>query len=215
VATDEQQAATGPLGRLWRGIRRHPFIVSASGALVAAVAVWLVFFVFAFHLVFIDDKVDEANPFASTPTSTPTVSGAPPSTGPVGGTAAPTPEPAAPRVIETHRGTFVDRSHPASGAAIVITDGTTAFLRFEDFKTDNGPDLFVYLSAGVTSESPAGALDDDFVDLGRLKGNIGAQNYELPAGIDLTRYRTVVVWCKRFTTAFGAADLLAAERVAT
>lgn len=195
--------------RLIRTVRAHPVVSSLGAAVFIGVAVWLVFFVFAFHLLFIDDKVDEANPFAvSSPsaTSPASVGGSPPATAPasVGGSP---PTTVAVAARETHRGTFVDRSHPASGVATVITDGSQTFLRFEDFETDNGPDLFVYLSAGVTATSPAGSLDDDFIDLGKLKGNIGAQNYEIPAGTDLAQYKTVVIWCKRFTTAFGASDL--------
>jgi hypothetical protein len=195
--------------RLKGGVRAHPVASSLGAAAFIGVAVWLVFFVFAFHLLFIDDKVDEANPFAvSSPsaTSPASVGGSPPTTSPASAGGSP-PTTVAVAARETHRGMFVDRSHPASGVATVITDGSKSFLRFEDFETDNGPDLFVYLSAGVTATSPAGALDDDFVNLGKLKGNIGAQNYELPAGTDLAKYKTVVIWCKRFTTAFGTSDL--------
>jgi hypothetical protein len=64
----------------------------------------------------------------------------------------------------------------------------------------------VYLSAGDPAGEPR-ALADDFVDLGRLKGNIGDQNYEVPAGTDLEKYRTAVIWCRRFTVAFAAAQL--------
>jgi hypothetical protein len=207
----DHEVGVGPVRRLTRAMRRRPIATAIGGLLSAGVAVWLVVGVFGFHLLFIDDKVDEANPFApSSPTSVLSPSSVPTLAGD-GGTAAPEPtSPPEVAVSETHRGTFVDRSKTASGIATVITDGATAFLRFEDFKTDNGPDLFVYLSAGVTTTSPSGTLDDDFVDLGRLKGNIGSQNYELPPGIDLTKYRTVVIWCKRFTSAFGAADLEAA-----
>lgn len=162
--------------------------------LVGAVVVWLVFFVFAFHLLFIDDKVDEADPFA-TPAPVATVPGDA------------TPTIAAGDSRETHRGSFVDRSHPTTGVATVVTDGSMTFLRFEDLETDNGPDLFVYLTAGVTATSPADELDNDFVSLGKLKGNIGSQNYEIGPGVDLAKYKTVVIWCRRFATAFGASDL--------
>jgi hypothetical protein len=50
----------------------------------------------------------------------------------------------------------------------------------------------------------------DFVDLGNLKGNVGDQNYEVPAGTDLSRYDTVVIWCVRFSANFGDAVLAAA-----
>jgi hypothetical protein len=184
-----------------RWFKAHP-IVTAGGVIAGAVAIWLIFFVFAFHLLFIDDKVNEAAPFdaaaAEDVGSVTSVSAA-------GDSAL---QPTAAR--RTHQGSFIDRSHPASGRALVLTDGKTTFLRFEDFETDNGPDLYVYLSANVNATSPAGQLDDDFVELGRLKGNIGAQNYEIPSGVDLSKYKTVVIWCRRFTTAFGASDLEAA-----
>lgn len=112
-------------------------------------------------------------------------------------------------IVRLAEGTFVDRSHPGSGTAVVLTDavGSQRFLRFEDFETDNGPDLNVYLVAGAPADGEAGLFDDDFIDLGDLKGNIGPQNYELAADVDLDVYNTVVVWCVRFSVAFTAADL--------
>ena len=119
------------------------------------------------------------------------------------------PESAEPEIIVEASGSFIDRSHPTEGSARVLGDGSgLRFLRLEDFRTDNGPDLNVYLSA-APPDAPAGAFDDDFVDLGDLKGNVGSQNYEIPAGIDLDRYSTVAIWCVRFGVVFGAADLIA------
>jgi hypothetical protein len=59
----------------------------------------------------------------------------------------------------------------------------------------------------VLSEDDAEELDRDVVDLGSLLSNIGNQNYEIPDDVDLTHYDTVVIWCLRFTSSFGAADL--------
>ena len=119
------------------------------------------------------------------------------------------PESAEPQIILEASGSFIDRSHPTEGEAQVLGDGSgQRFLRLEDFRTDNGPDLNVYLSA-APPDSPAGAFDDDFVDLGDLKGNVGAQNYEIPAGLDLDHYSTVAIWCVRFGVVFGAAELTA------
>lgn len=104
-------------------------------------------------------------------------------------------------------GSFGPRSHPAEGTAVVLTDGTQTFLRFDDdFATDNGPDLNVYLHTA----GPDASVDDlvgDFIDLGDLKGNIGAQNYVVPGDVDLDRYSTVSVWCVRFRVVFGTAEL--------
>jgi hypothetical protein len=49
----------------------------------------------------------------------------------------------------------------------------------------------------------------DFVDVGRLKANIGNQNYPIPAGTDMTKYDTVLIWCRAFSVLFGSADLKA------
>ena len=57
-------------------------------------------------------------------------------------------EPAEPQIVVEAAGSFIDRSHPTEGDAMVLGDGSgQRFLRFEDFRTDNGPDLNVYLSA--------------------------------------------------------------------
>ena len=119
------------------------------------------------------------------------------------------PESAEPQIIVEASGSFIDRSHPTEGSVRVLGDGSgLRFLRLEDFRTDNGPDLNVYLST-APPDAPAGDFDDDFVDLGDLKGNVGSQNYEIPAGLDLDRYSTVTIWCVRFGVVFGAADLIA------
>ena len=105
-------------------------------------------------------------------------------------------------------GSFIGLEHPAVGQAMILSDGQQRFLRFEDFETDNGPDLFVYLVADAGAEGDRGLFDDDFVNLGPLAGNIGDQNYEVDIDLDLDRYNTVVIWCDRFNAAFGAADLI-------
>ena len=196
------------LRSLW-ATRRRAATSAAAAVVVAAVAAWLAFGYFAIQGLVFDDKVNEAAPFAaaaesptaaaapaSGATATPVTSGGPASTGASG-----------PKT--TFLSTFVSRAHTTTGQAIVLTDGTTRFLRLVDLATDNGPDVHVYLSAGVDARTSDARLDDDFVSLGKLKGNIGSQNYEIPAGVDLTRYRTVVLWCKRFSVAFGASDLAA------
>ncbi len=71
-------------------------------------------------------------------------------------------------------------------------------MRLENFVT-NGPDLYVYLSADAQAR--------DFLDLGRLKGNIGDRNYVVPVGADLSRYKYVLVWCRAFSVLFGSAQL--------
>ena len=104
---------------------------------------------------------------------------------------------------ETLIGNFVgagDEFHNAEGVAKIIqlADGTD-ILRLENFKTTNGPDLYVYLSTDKTNA--------DIVNPGRLKGNKGNQNYLIPAGTDITKYNTALIWCRAFSVIFGSAQL--------
>ena len=80
-------------------------------------------------------------------------------------------------------------------------------MRLTEFATSNGPDVRVYLVAASDVQGEAAAKQAGFVDLGALKGNIGDQNYDVPADLDLNRYRAVSIWCRRFSVNFGAAPL--------
>ena len=96
--------------------------------------------------------------------------------------------------------------YDSAGVASVLGDGSgQRFLRFEDFATDNGPDLNVYLTRGDGNDG------SEFIDLGDLTGNLGSQNYEIPTEIDLTEWDTVVIWCVRFGVGFGSATLTSAS----
>jgi hypothetical protein len=104
------------------------------------------------------------------------------------------------------QGAFVgadDFLHHAEGTVKLVRSSADEWIvRFEDdFKASNGPDLYVWL----VPES--GRVQDGYVDLGRLKGNIGSQNYLVPADTDLSRYHTVIIWCKAFSILFGTARL--------
>lgn len=90
-------------------------------------------------------------------------------------------------------------AHPARGTARIVSDGTTHYLRYEEFETLNGPDLYVYLAKDLSA--------NEFVDLGRLKATEGNVNYEIPAGIDPRDYPYALVWCKAFGVLFNSAKL--------
>lgn len=194
-----------------------------AGVVVVGVLAWLAFGFFGIHTAFFDDEVNEAGPvFASgagasgLPSDETSPELAEAMTDAMEDSAAEVEVDEAPAmtdnagdIVTLSSGTFIDRSHPAEGTALILNDGTEQrFLRFEDFATDNGPDLNVYLST-APADGDAGAFDDDFIDLGDLKGNVGPQNYEIPVDVDISRYSTVVIWCVRFGVAFGAADLAA------
>ena len=105
-------------------------------------------------------------------------------------------------------GTFYTILHPTSGTATIykMADGTH-LLRFTNFDTSNGPDVHVYMVAADDAKDAATVERAGFVDLGAIKGNVGDQNYILPSDLDMTKYRAVSIWCKRFSVNFGAAAL--------
>lgn len=103
----------------------------------------------------------------------------------------------------------IDAIHAAEGTATIyhLADGGR-ILRFEDFRATNGPDLHVYLSRHEAPRNHAD-LGADYVDLGQLKGNVGNQNYDIPADLDLTGYNSVVIYCVPFQVVFSTATLAA------
>jgi hypothetical protein len=179
-------------------IKRHPratTTVVVVGLAAFAFGMWW----FKPWRLFTDDPVSEAVP-VSAPVAAEAPAGA-------AGESATEPQGAASAALA--EGRFISLEHDSRGRALVVeTEDGKRFLRFEEFETSNGPDLLVYLS----SKTPSGTddwhgYDQDFVDLGPLKGNVGDQNYEIPAGVDLDRYSTAVVWCRRFEVGFAAATL--------
>jgi Electron transfer DM13 len=103
------------------------------------------------------------------------------------------------------RGSFEPVAHSVTGAATAIrTKAGANVLTLTNFEVDNGPDLRVYLVAGPARDE---SEVDDFKDLGALKGNMGNQQYDIPRGLDLDRYSTVVVWCRAFSVNFARAAL--------
>ncbi len=105
-------------------------------------------------------------------------------------------------------GKFHGKVHKTEGRATVYqeADGKPV-LRLKDFKTSNGPDVHVVLVAANAGDAKSLKSDTDRIELGKLKGNEGDQNYEIPAGTDLTKFGAVLIYCERFNAVFGVAPL--------
>ena len=98
-------------------------------------------------------------------------------------------------------GSFVDADwiHKTQGTATITLNDEGSVLSLQDFKTTNGPDLYVYLSTDKKAS--------EFVNLGRLQSSNGDQSYEIPDDVDLSKYDKVLIWCKAFGVLFGTAEL--------
>jgi Electron transfer DM13 len=99
---------------------------------------------------------------------------------------------------------FVSYAHETTGQASIVSVNGKQILRLSSFKTSNGPDVHVYLLKG---SDPKVVTEGQYLDLGSIKGNVGDQNYELPAGTKAADYGAVNIWCKRFSVGFGGAAL--------
>jgi hypothetical protein len=115
-------------------------------------------------------------------------------------------------LVKVAEGNFRGIAHETKGMASIykLPDGKNV-LRFSAFETSNGPDVHVYLVAAADAKDDATVKQSGFIDLGTIKGNIGDQNYDLPADVDLSKYRAVTVWCKRFGVNFATAPLASAK----
>ena len=184
---------------------------------VGVVVVIVGFLAFRPDKLFVDDVVDESltDAFASPETTVvPTTSPAPDSTttvtAPTATDATTTSEPA-PTTTQPQGpatiggGAFYGIDHSASGTATIYELAGAHVLRFED-DTDiqNGPDLFVWVLA---DDEYSGGTPTEYIDLGKIKGNKGGQNYDLPADFDPDVHRFVLIWCKRFAVPFAAAPI--------
>jgi hypothetical protein len=108
------------------------------------------------------------------------------------------------------KGNFKSLAHETRGSAFVyqLADGKRT-LRLTGFETSNGPDVHVYLTAAKVEKANDSIKQAGFIDLGSMKGNKGDQNYDIPADVNLDRFKNVAIWCARFGVNFGQAELAA------
>jgi hypothetical protein len=110
------------------------------------------------------------------------------------------------------KGEFHKADKTGSGTATIyeLADGKRV-LRLSNFSVDNGPDLHIRLIAADDAKDTDSVAKLDHVELGKLKGNKGSQNYDVPENVDLSKYKVVSIWCNRFSVNFAAAPLKAVK----
>jgi len=164
--------------------RRRTLIIAASVVVVAGG--WALF---RPELLFVNKTVNESFPVAASNAS-----------GGGGGRSA---------GMAVLTGNFRGIAHDTKGQAEVyqFADGRRV-LRLTGFETSNGPDVRVLLVKAADAPDNDTVKSAGSIELGKLKGNVGDQNYDIPAGVDLSAYRAVTIWCNRFGVNFGAAPLM-------
>lgn len=186
--------------RFTRVFAGHPYRIAIAAAVVVACAgaAW-----YLGSPLFIRTYADESLPAVGPRTPAPTFGTAPPSASeamPVTGTGAGTPA-----VVVLARGElgFVDSLHNGKGEVQIVRAGTRRFVRFESVAITNAPDIHIYLS----KDTGGRYVEANTVYIGPLKATNGSFNYEIPASVDTAQYRSVVVWCRAFTTLITWADV--------
>jgi Electron transfer DM13 len=178
-----------PNSRIAKQLYKEEFSMSKrniiiGGAVVAVIVGW---YAFRPELLFVNKSVNESLPMAQSAATA----------------MARTTEPAV-----LAKGDFKGLAHETKGTAAVyqLGDGKRV-LRLTNFETSNGPDVHVYLVAAEVAKDNDTVKKAGFIDLGSMKGNMGDQNYDVPADVDLGKYQSVSIWCARFGVNFGAASL--------
>ncbi len=157
-------------------------VIAGVVALIALAGAW---YAFRPERLFINQKVNEGFPTAQASSS---------------------------QAVTLSTGQFHSVAHETKGQANIfqLADGRRT-LRLTEFETSNGPDVRVYLVAANDAADSETVKNAGFIEIGALKGNIGDQNYDIPSDVDLTKYRAVTIWCRRFGVNFGTAPLAAAN----
>ena len=116
--------------------------------------------------------------------------------------------PAQPTKLKSGQFKGQDRFHTGSGAATIyrLADGSQ-LLRLEDFNVTNGPDLRVFLTRAQEPEQAGEVTGPGHLELAKLKGNMGNQNYPIPDDADVSSFNSVVIFCKPFKVIFSVAPL--------
>ena len=212
-------AATDLGGRLPRerirqwGPRQRPAVWGVGGIIAAAAAVGLVWLsVWLLQPLFDEgERVDESLGFMVEGLQQPAVADAA-STGDSAESTSSESAAGDDRPGPSATGTLIARGelmgadafHTGSGVVLLVTapDGTT-ILRFQDYAVRNGPDLHVYLTPDPSGDVHAPGA----IDLGEVRATQGFVNYDVPAGIDPTTFRAVVIYCQPFSVTFATAEL--------
>ncbi len=118
-----------------------------------------------------------------------------------------------PTIVASGRFTEVDTLLKGEGTATIYRmPDNSLVLRLTNFRVTNGPDLFVVMTRNPQPRNPEEPGDPnqvgtDYINLGALQGNAGEQLYNMPAEVDLSRYRGVVIYSVPFETVFTSAAI--------
>ena len=105
-------------------------------------------------------------------------------------------------------GDFIKKKKKLKGSYEVVQRGSKTFIVFsEDFRASNGPDLKIFLSPTSFADVTGKTAVNGSINIGELKSTKGVQEYEIPAGVNLSDYASVLVHCEEYAVLWGGSDL--------
>ncbi|MEM8954957.1 MAG: DM13 domain-containing protein [Verrucomicrobiota bacterium] len=105
-------------------------------------------------------------------------------------------------------GTWTSKAYEASGSWSIVEEGGKQYVVLSsDFSTKSAPDLKLFLSPTGLGEVNGKNATSGSVLVAKLKSNKGSQKYEIPAGVDLSRYKTILIHCEKFSKLWSGAAL--------
>ena len=110
------------------------------------------------------------------------------------------------------QGSFYDGphapGHKVSGEARVVQGAEGGFeIQLSDFVSDAGPDVYIILSTAERPTKDAHVKGSTWVPIGKRLALTGDQSYPVPASVAIEDFKSVGIWCKRYSVLFGAAAL--------
>lgn len=107
-----------------------------------------------------------------------------------------------------HQGTWTAKGFAIEGQWKIVDDGGKRFVELDEgFRTKNAPDLKIFLSPKPLGQITSANATQQAVLVAELTSHRGAQRYAIPAGTDLSQFRSLIIHCEKYSKLWGGAAL--------
>lgn len=104
-------------------------------------------------------------------------------------------------------GSWTKKEKAIKGTWSIVEKDGKKVISLKGFSTKKAPDLKIFLSPQTVGGVTAKNAVKGSVLVSKLKSHKGDQSYVLPAGVDLSKYKSVIIHCEKYTKLWGAAAL--------
>ncbi|MEM9481124.1 MAG: DM13 domain-containing protein [Verrucomicrobiota bacterium] len=104
-------------------------------------------------------------------------------------------------------GSWSKKEYSVNGSWKIVEEDGVKKLKLVGFKTRSAPDLKIFFSPKSLSELNGKNATSGSYKLVKLKSAKGDQTYTIPAGVDLDKYKSIVVHCEQYSKLWAGAAL--------